>query len=92
VIQKAQAFTGLISIIRIHPEILFGNKTHIHSLLVACVGWHDFPPPELKEEIRLLLHTIRSNEHNLWSRVLSSFQHYYPVEHLVMLYDLPRDM
>lgn len=87
--EKTQVFTGLLNIIRLHPEVLFGNKTNIYSLLVACVSWFPDPPPqEIAVELRQLLFAVRGNQQQLWGRVLSSFGHSYSVDHLLRLYNL----
>lgn len=34
-----QAFLGLLSLIKLHPDLVFGHKSHLYALLVALLSW-----------------------------------------------------
>jgi len=97
VIEKQQAFYGLLTVLHEHIEVLFGNKTNMYAFFTACNSWVEmYGGGGLVEEsvqpvlqgISQVLAVLMTQDGVLFSRVLRTFSNSYPVEPLFTFYHL----
>jgi hypothetical protein len=85
-IERCQAFFGLLSVLHENPDVLFGSKTNIYSLLIACVSWSEMPPQEVCDGISGVFYHLQQNDQALWNKVLMTFSNSYSIDGLRQFY------
>lgn len=83
-LERYQAFTGLLSVLHHHPDLLH-NKTQLYAMLVACNSYQDVPP-DLCKALHELLSVVKTQNPALWERVLRTFGQAYSAEYLHTAY------
>eukprot|EP01039_Chlorochromonas_danica_P007116 gene7116-7868_t len=86
-LERYQAFSGMLSVLHHHPELLLDNKTNLYSLLCAAIAYHDVPA-DIAKAIHDVLLSCRAHNASLWSKVLRPFSQAYNVDILYQMYAL----
>lgn len=85
-LEHYHAFSGLLCVVHQHPALL-DSKTHLYSLLVACLHYVDVPPDHV-EAYHHVLRYCQQQHPALWERVVRTFSQTHSVQTLCTMYAL----
>lgn len=88
-LERYQAFSGMLSVLHQHPDLLLDNKTNLYSMLCAVISYHDVPA-DIAKAIHDVLLSCRAHNASLWSKVLRPFSQVYNVDVLCQMYALQK--
>lgn len=77
-VEKRQAFTGLLDVLRASPDLLIDNKATTYSLLVACVSWSELEPGDLPAHLAKgfgqIFAELQARPTSHWTKVINTFR------------------
>ena len=90
--ERTHAFTGMLTILRLNPNVLLNNKTNLYSYLSALSAWQlqegCAPPAEILHGCREVLVAVRAHNPQIWNKVVGKFQLHYDWYALVQTFEL----